>query len=372
MAAQEEDRSSETRRYLLGSAVRITPKMAPALHAVVSHCRDALKVEDAIELYVSPSPHYNAFSYGGGNGRTFVGLTSALVESFSDDELRFVVGHELGHYIFDHHAIPLGRLLKGEEKIGPEQALQLFAWQRYAEISADRAGLLCAASLDATARGFFKIASGLKGHYINFDLDAYLAQIGDIESEAAKARQSDERPRSDWFASHPFSPLRVRAAQLCAGSELCTDGGTPLARLEAEVQNLMMLMEPSYLLDKSDAGEAMRRVLLAAGVLVACADGKVDPREVAALEGYLGQGSLPGELSPKALRENLDSRIAMALSNVPPLRRAQLVRDLCVIAMADGHSADPEIALMREVAARLEVDPTVVEHALAALRTGLD
>ena len=53
----------ETRRMLLGSAVRLTAAMAPQLLDLVAHCVNALQLEDPVELYVSPSPHFNAFSF---------------------------------------------------------------------------------------------------------------------------------------------------------------------------------------------------------------------------------------------------------------------------------------------------------------------
>jgi Zn-dependent protease with chaperone function len=369
---RERDEVAETRRYLLSTAVRLTASMAPELHHTAEHCHRVLGVDEPLELYVAPSPHYNAFSYGSERGRVFVGLTSALLEAFAAAELRFVIGHELGHYIFRHHEIPVAALVHRRSGIRAEQAIQLFSWQRYAEISADRAGLVCAGALTPTARAFFKLASGLRGDNIVFDIDEYLGQIGDIESEAAQARQGKERPRSDWFASHPFSPLRVRAAQLCTASEVCGPEGVPIAQLESEVEQLMSLMDPSYLLDKSDTGEAMRRLLFAGGVLVTAASGPIRDEEVAALERFLGEGSLPAELSPEALQADLDDRIEFAKQHVPPLKRAQVIRDLCVIALADEHADEQELTVIRGIAERLDVDPTVVDQTLVAARSGLD
>jgi tellurite resistance protein len=370
--SHKDEYRGETRRYLLGTAVRITPEMAPSLHQSVDACAKTLEVKGDVELYVSPSPHFNAFSYGGNEGRIFLGLTSTLLEAFAPDELSFVIGHELGHYIFKHHDIPVAALLREGSGIRPEQALQLFSWQRYAEISADRAGLLCVRSLDATARAFFKLASGLRGRLVEFDIDQYLAQVGDIEAEASTARRTDERPRSDWFASHPFSPLRVRASQLCSNSVLLKADGNDLADLESQVHELMSLMEPSYLLDKSETGEAMRRILLAGGVLVAAANGQIEDSERQALEDFLGAGTLPTTLDADAFRDDLRHRVQRAKEHVPPLKRAQVVRDLCVIAHADGHTSAAEAAVIRQLAVSLDVDPTLIECTEASCSAGLD
>jgi hypothetical protein len=374
MEQRNRDEVAETRRHLLGTAVRITASMSPGLQETVEHCNEVLENELPTEVYVAPSPHFNAFSYGSERGRVIIGFTSALLEAFNPDELRFVMGHELGHFIYGHHDIPVHALTQPGSGLRAEQALQLFAWQRYAELSADRAGLACVGDIKPTASAFFKLASGLTSDNIEFDIDAYLEQIGDIETEAAKSRESKKKSgmRSDWFASHPFSPLRVRAAQLCAQSQLLVEGGMSLEQLETEVEKLMTLMDPGYLHDKSATGEAMRRLLFAGGVLVAAADGEVEDAEYEALQAFLGEGAVPPQLNPDALRLDLVRRVEFARDHVPAPKLAQVVRDLVVIALADGHADDDELAIIREIADSVDVDRMVIERALVTATAGLD
>ncbi|MEM9491226.1 MAG: M48 family metallopeptidase [Myxococcota bacterium] len=375
-----EDRIDDTRRQLLATAVRITRGMAPQLHEHVNHCRATLAVERPVELYVLANPSFNAFSYASEGERIFIGITSSLLEALDDGELRFVLGHELGHQVFGHHDIPVAAILHrrmGKSGVRAEQALRLFSWQRFAEISADRAGLVCAGALEPSGRAFFKLSSGLSGELaVMFDLEAYLAQVGDIAAEVDKARedrkQNSDEVRPDWFASHPFSPLRARATQLCADSVICTPDGMSVEELEAQVQQLMSLMDPSYLHDRSDTGEAMRRLLFAGGVLVAAADGAIDEPEVAALQDFLGVGNVPSRLAPEALERDLERRVEYVKQHVPPLRCAQVIRDLCVIALADGRVEDSEIAVIRRLAEKVGVEALVVDRALVAARAELD
>src|SRR5688572_6050765 len=67
------DKLDDTRRHLLSSSVRLTRALAPELHEVVDHCAKRLEIDKECEVYVSPSPHFNAFSYRGSNDRVFVG-----------------------------------------------------------------------------------------------------------------------------------------------------------------------------------------------------------------------------------------------------------------------------------------------------------
>ena len=352
------------RRQLLATATRLTPEMAPDLHAIIDSCRETLGVEGQLELFVYPQAAFNAAAVRPEKGRLMLMVSSALLEGFEADELRFVAGHEVGHYLFDHHAIPTGALLAGGSALSPQLTLQLLAWQRYAEISADRAGLVCAGGLEPAALGLFKLASGLKGDRIHVRIDQFLAQVADLRLEAEAQSSADEPARGEWFATHPFSPLRLKAAELCAESEIMVTGGVTRQVLEARVQDLMTLMNPSYLKERSDIAEAMRRLLFAGGIAVATAMGTVTPEAIKELERLLGLGSVSPGMKSEAVLADLPSRIESVRGSVPPLRRVQVIRDLCLVARADGHMAEAEVEVIRRIAVGVEVDPDVVSCAL--------
>jgi hypothetical protein len=127
------------RRALLARSLRLPPSVQPELHAIVASCRERLGVSEPVECYVNPSSEYNAGIFPRQDGRLYILFTAALLEAFDRDELRFVVGHELGHHVYGHHEIPIAVLFDQRFPTSPELALRLTAWQRYAEISADRA-----------------------------------------------------------------------------------------------------------------------------------------------------------------------------------------------------------------------------------------
>ena len=362
---EKESGGSGARLQLLGTAIRLTREMAPDVHTILDGCRKALEIESPVESYVYPEAAFNAAAVRPERGRLLILMSSGLLEAFDPDELRFVAGHEFGHHLFEHHRIPLPALLNGRRRVRPDLALQLFAWQRYAEISADRAGVVCAGGLEPAGRALFKLASGLKGGRIKVRIDQFLAQIADLKVETTLAGRDEKSSRSDWFSTHPFSPLRISAAQLFADSELMRKGGMTRADLEARVHDLMALMRPGYLRERSDVAEAMRRLLFAGGVAIAAASGEVNEEEIQALESLLGPGSVPLELKPDLIKEDLPSRIEAVRKEVPPLRRSQVIRDLCVIARADGRADAAEIRVIREIAAAIGIDPDVVDCSAA-------
>jgi len=356
------------RRHLLGSAIRLTPEMAPDVHAILEACRASLGLESPVETFVYPEASFNAAAVRPENGQLMIILSSGLLEAFDPGELRFVAGHEFGHHLFEHHRIPVPLLADEAARLGQGLVLRIFAWQRYAEISADRAGVFCAGGIDAAAAALFKLASGLRGGRVQVRIDQFLAQAGDLRDEAERHGGNSEGPRTDWFSTHPFSPLRLQAAERFARSELMAPGGMPVDELEAGVEDLMAVMRPSYLKERSGVAEAMRRLLFAGGIAVAAASGKIAETELKELERLLGPGSVPPELKPDVILRDLPSRIEAVNAGVPPLRRAQVIRDLCLIARADGRVDRAELKVIRDLASAIEVDPSVVDCALASRR----
>lgn len=358
----KQSKQADTRRHLLANAVRLTPALAPKVHAIVEDCRARLEYAESIELYVYADARLNAAAARPEHGRSFVLFSSGLLEALDDDELAFVLGHELGHHIFEHHELPIGALMRGPGLVRPAQALQLFAWSRYAEISADRAGLYCCGKLEAVGSTLFKLASGLKRSLTENVIDAMLAQYDDIE--AAGAATAEDAPRVDWITTHPFSPLRIKAAKYFAESSVMDASGRSIDELEVEVARVMSVMEPGYLRESSDGAKAMRRFLLAAGMVLAGADGSVDEVENAAIDELLGAGTVTRRLDLEALRADLPTRIADVVERVAPHKRVQVMRDLCLVARADGESTEQERALLESWARDLGLADGLVTCAI--------
>lgn len=357
------EQSAGTRRALLARALRLTPEVAPDAHRLLSHCTLRLGVLAEVELYVYPDADFNAACTSPEGGRVFVLISSAMLEAFDEGELSFVLGHELGHFVYQHHSIPLP-LLHEVGELSPRLLLRMHAWLRYAELSADRAGLLCCGTLQDCAAALFKLSSGLHRAPGEQEIAAFIQQSIELYNEAARMSSEEAYGQLDWLSSHPFSPIRLRAAQAFAGSEALTPGGVPLSRVEVEVQELMALMEPGYLLEDSEAAEAMRRLLFAAGVMVAAADGEISDTEREALADLLGHDRVPRQIDPERIAAVMEERIEAVRALVPLPRRAQLIRDLALISRADGAVQPAEKQLICALAGRLAVDPFVVDLAL--------
>ncbi|MCA9603938.1 MAG: M48 family metallopeptidase, partial [Myxococcales bacterium] len=133
-------------------------------------------------IYVANSPVINAYTFGT-DEESFIVVHGALVDHFDEEELKFVIGHETGH-IQNKHVVYGTALILMERSVGaflrwvlPPAELALQAWYRRAEVTCDRAGLLCVDDPRAPARAFLKMACGSKKLYDEINPDAYLAQL---------------------------------------------------------------------------------------------------------------------------------------------------------------------------------------------------
>lgn len=348
------------RRQLLATSLRLTPSMSPRLHAMLNSCAQILEVEIPLEAYVYNSPQFNAACIKPEDDTLFLMFSSSILERFGEDELKFVMGHELGHHLFSHHDIPIGYLTNGPERVNAKLALQLFSWSRYAEISADRAGGLCADDGNASARALFKLASGLTSDLIEIRIDDFAAQADELDLEKPVGKQKEAS--ADWFMTHPFTPLRVKALQSFFASDLVVHGGISREKLEAACHDLMGLMSPSYLDEKTEMAETMRRVLFSAGLgLIRCSGG-VKEEEIEAFDSLFGPGSYSENLDFEALDGLLEQRINDANETVPHSRKAQVVRDLCLLAAADGRVTQKERKYIHDVGKQLRISRSVIEN----------
>jgi tellurite resistance protein len=219
------------------------------------------------------------------------------------------------------------------------------------------------------ARSLFKLASGVKTPIFNIEASDLLNQMGDMREEMNK--ENDAQSKGEWFSTHPFSPLRLNAAKLFSGSEFflrsigATKNGVTDEQLEEEVSDLMSLMEPTYLQEKSEVAESMRRLLLAGAAAIASANGTMNEVEKKRLEDWFGASSISG-LNMAALAADLVHRARDVKEKVPKLKRHQVLRDLCVMALADTHSDEAERKILHDIASQCDVSPTLIDRTLAS------
>ncbi|MDF1562338.1 MAG: M48 family metallopeptidase [Deltaproteobacteria bacterium] len=356
---------------VLSTQLRLTPLLAPRLVPLMAEVRERLEFAEPIDLFVQPDAEINAFALHTvheGDPHA-ISLTSGLVKAMSDDELRFVLGHELGHLAYRHYRARLLDVAVGEEPTGESRLPALLrrrlgSWDRLAELSADRAGFAAAEGrLEPIVSAFFKMASGLGPEHLRFDIEAFLGQL--------EALQKMKRKEMLASFSHPVTPVRVRALQLFGEAD-----GIHLEDLHAvdtsvgEVARLMEF-EASEPLDVN-----ARDLLLSGGLLAAHADGNPVTQDQSELLIHL---LLPLCANPEAevqaihSAEEARARFEVAAGwfrENAGEERFGIYRQLCHIVGVDGHLPEGEKDFMREVAEALEIPKKAADEILYEVLSG--
>src|SRR5712692_3053589 len=199
-------------------AVRVGPTQFPRLNQLYTDILTSMDWAERPELFVSQTPFANAGAFG--MDRPFIVINSGTLRLLDDDEVRNVLGHELGHVMSGHalyHTIlvlilnvSLGALpfLAGMALL-PIQ-LALLEWFRKSELSSDRAGLLAGQDPPAAMRMFLKFAGG--GDMKEMDLNAFLVQAKEFE-ESSGALDRVFKLLGVLLRSHPFNTLRAAELQ---------------------------------------------------------------------------------------------------------------------------------------------------------------
>src|SRR5689334_23384555 len=89
---------------LLGSAVRVSDRQFPRIQGLTRECSEQLGI-NVPQVYIVNNPTLNAGTFGT-DEESFILVHSALVDHYSDEELRTVLGHECGH-IHNAHVVYL-------------------------------------------------------------------------------------------------------------------------------------------------------------------------------------------------------------------------------------------------------------------------
>jgi Zn-dependent protease with chaperone function len=145
----------------------------------------------------------------------------------SDEELFYVIGHEVGHIKAGHvlygtmaRNISAVVTLLGQATLGFGALLGqgliigLYEWYRCAELTADRAALLCAQDIEPARSTLMKLAGGTTRLAGEMDRDEFLRQVREYEDVDRSSLDKAYKVLLTLWRTHPFAMQRAKELEI--------------------------------------------------------------------------------------------------------------------------------------------------------------
>ena len=301
-------------------------------------CHDVKKrlgFDEPVDFYVTGDSTINAFSIAAEDGDHphIVNVNSELFNLMGEEELKFVIGHELGHLINQDTA--LRRLVSF---IYPSQATQIPIALQYkihlhdnlAELVADRYGYMACGNLEACVRAFFKMASGL-------DLEKIQVSIEDLLKDNSKHLDYFLKGGGISHYDHPVNPIRVQAINLFANAK-------DQKELDAGMNELIQIL---LKVGNNPIDEHMSVFIATAGIITASVDEEVTQEEyehiIRALSGSNIFPKVFLEDISKADVDKLFENSVNAILQINPGLKPNLLEYMISVVLADKNISEKEV-----------------------------
>lgn len=196
------------------NAVRVGPNQFPHLDRMLAEVCETMDWDKRPQLFVTQTPMVNAGAVG--VDEPFIVLNSGALTVLTEEQVKVIIGHELGHIMSDHmlyRTIMLVVMIFGIRNLPflaglalmPIQ-LALLEWSRKSELSCDRAGMLATQNRDASLSTFLKLAGG--GSTGETSLEEFLTQAHEYEQEGGPL-DAVYKIINHMTMDHPFNTLRA-------------------------------------------------------------------------------------------------------------------------------------------------------------------
>jgi Zn-dependent protease with chaperone function len=195
--------SRQNHQALLAQSIQVTPQTAPEVIPLIEANSARLQVEP-VNVFIVPSSKLNAYTFGLDTPKAIV-LYSSLFKIMDQDEIQFILGHEMGHVRLGHTW--LNTLVGGMAGIpsstsaGIIMELAFKWWNRACEYSADRAGVLACGKPNKAVTALIKLEAGPAGT----SKAGMQAAIQHIEVEDDDLANN----LAELLASHPMIVKRI-------------------------------------------------------------------------------------------------------------------------------------------------------------------
>ena len=335
------DQSSHGLRSAMeGHSFKVEKRLMSHLHDLLYGVKEKLGFADPVDFYITGDSTVNAWTIAAAREGEphIVNINSALINLMTDDELRFVVGHELGHlmnkntemlrligFVFPHGTVP---------PLVLQYKIRL--WEQLSELTADRYGYMAVENLEACLSAFFKMTSGLDISKIDMQVDAYL-------EENLKHLEYFINDKGLSRDTHPVNPIRVQSLNLYA---TCPDEKALAEKMDEIIGALMKL-------SNDEVDYYLGFFVATAGLIAINIDGDVTSEEIERVLNnlssfYIFPRHFLDQVAEQKVVEIFYSSIEEVLKRRPDMREGMLAYIISLI-LADSSFNQQEVDFIFEI-----------------------
>lgn len=200
-----------------GEGINITSESLPQMYRLLVESCEVLGIKE-VPAY-STDWFYAPYHFSNGETHRRIVMMSGSADLFTNAEMAFVLGHELGHLALHK---PYHMLLEtfympfiNEAAFKAWAAiikLPLLEWYRISDYTADRIGLLCCQDINAALSTMIKKAGLPRKCYDSINIDGFIQQAHDFDENLTSFTDKAIKVLSVRSAEFPW--LVVRAKKL--------------------------------------------------------------------------------------------------------------------------------------------------------------
>jgi len=330
-----------------GNSLKVNETLLPQFYNLCREVKEKLEFVGDIDFYITGTSDVNACAYFSNDEQRphIIEVNSGLFKLMNEEELKYIIGHEIGHLInCDSMINNLFYFIYPDEEAlekCPEFLVKRVAFYgRLAELGADFYGYIANENLDACVTAVYKMASELDLAQMNVSIDTLIAE---------------NNQRLDYFlkeggvtdGSHPVNPIRIRALELFATAKTQAAFNRGMNDLVWALQKLQY--------DALD--NAIADYIAATGIFISQMDGKRDKNEEEFIIRELAAYSLSPYKDLKRVEKGdvvntLNTSIKDILEMAPDLK-GELFNYFVNMAFADGELNEKELALIYDFGDKL-------------------
>ncbi len=345
--AKVEKTENYFKNILQGHSFKVNDKLAPRLYSSFIEVMNKLDFKESTEFFITNNPELNAFAVSRlePDESHIININSGLIDKVDDDELKFIVGHEIGHLISNNANIAqlLDFVFVDQAETPLMMQHKIAVWDKLSELTADRFGFLACGKLDKVLSCFFKMASGLSVERLNFDPKAF-----SVENE--EILKYFKETGSGNLLSHPINPIRIKAVELFEKSELYKNllQGEEIIHDKLLDDSISDLVQSLMVISNSPLNYHRTCFIASAGLIVAGIDKAIEPDEYNAIIDELSAFTV---FPKQTLKEMIDeNKIELFFENsvkelleINPGEKNMMMEYMINIIIADSTISDSEL-----------------------------